>query len=331
MNNNEKIINYDNLLREASNGFGQIKDKVTLVNRDLIKKANINHFENNLPTIKEDIINQNNKAHNYELNNAEFEEYKFENKNTKNSNKISLINDDNQVFSASSHYSEQYNRYPKINNSNDNNHQDFDLTFKNGKNYISNLSNFLFNLILLIKKESKITQNDLKMSNDNEILYELEFFKNEKLKFEKRNLEVEKILNEKLNEFMSLNEKLRKNTEEFLKLNSKHNGLLLYASDLQKKLDNLEIELLEKNQKIFKFQSTEWGEMITRRDYKIDILQNDILYYKNELNRIKSVLGNEKVIDNDIPRRIDNLIDSYITENKKYKRIVIKKIYYFNF
>ena len=67
--------------------------------------------------------------------------------------------------------------------------------------------------------------------------------------------------------------------------------------------------------------------MISRRDNKIHILQNDILHYRNELNKIKSILGNVKAVDNDIPQRIDNLIDSYITENKKYKRMV----YYFFF
>lgn len=323
-NNKEKIINNENILREASNGFGKIKDKVTLVNLDLIKKANINHFENNLPFKKEDKFNlRNEKSDDYAFNNnAEFEEYKLENKNKNQSNLNSFHNDDNnKVLSASCNYSD--NRYPKINNSNYNNPQDFELTFKNGKNYTADTSNyhlFKFNN----KKESATKNNEVRMSHGNDVLEELEFYKNEKLKFEKRNHEVEKILTDKENAILDLNDLMKKNNQEFLKLNSKHNGLLLYASDLQKKLENLEIELLEKNQQISKFQYSDWGEIIKIRDNKINILQNDIFYYKNELNKIKSVIGNEKAIDNDIPRRIDNLIDSYITENKKYKRMVIR-------
>lgn len=160
------------------------------------------------------------------------------------------------------------------------------------------------------------------MRYDNPQLEELIFYKDQKLKFERRNIEVEKLLQEKDSEIQNHNEQLKKNNQEFLKLNSKHNGLLLYASDLQKKLENIEIELLEKNQTISKFKNTDWGDMISKRDIKINILENDLLYYKNELNRIKSSLSSEKAIDSDIPRRIDNLIDSYISENKQYKRMV---------
>lgn len=115
---------------------------------------------------------------------------------------------------------------------------------------------------------------------------------------------------------------IEKNNQEFLKLNSKHNGLLLYASDLQKKLENHEIELLEKNEQISKFQCADWGKLINKRDTKITILQNELTYYKNEIIKIKTALGKENTLDDDISIRVDKLIDSYIRENKKYKRIV---------
>ncbi len=146
---------------------------------------------------------------------------------------------------------------------------------------------------------------------------------NEKIKFEKRSIDLEKLLSSKEEDISKLNETIEKSNQEFLKLNSKHNGLLLYASDLQKKLENVEIDLLEKNDQLEKFQSTDWGKLISKRDCKITILQNDLIYYKNELEKMKSALGNESQNYNkNLSMRLDNLIDGYIIENKKYKRMV---------
>lgn len=156
----------------------------------------------------------------------------------------------------------------------------------------------------------------------------LDFYKNEKIKFEKRNLQVEKELQEKNEEIKKLNTILENNNIEFAKLNSKHNGLLLYASDLQKKVENLDIELLERTQEINKFKSTDWGKLLHERDQLIKILQNDLVFYKSELNKIKTTLGfsntgNTKANPLELASRVDNLIDNYIVENKKFKRIVI--------
>jgi chromosome segregation ATPase len=157
----------------------------------------------------------------------------------------------------------------------------------------------------------------------------LDFFRSEKIKFEKRNLEVEKNLSEKNEEIKKITENLEKNKEEFSKLNSKHNGLLLYASDLQKKIEIIDIELLEKKQEINKFSSSDWGKLLTEKDQVIKILQNDIAFYRNEVNKIKNFLGvNKKMIPIDLAKRFDHLIDSYIAENKKYKRIVNYNYYY---
>ena len=305
-----------------------IYDKVTLVNKDIVNKAQRNHFENNL-----NINNTNN------LQNQEYmEEDKKDNypSNTKNyiinsSNK----NTGNNFFSGqntnpySMRESNQYNQNsPCFNNSvksdNNENLQQFNVTFKNRRdiNTIPNSRSLNF-----INQEND-TNNTGEVQN--QMQNKLDFFKKERLNFEKGKNDFEKILSEKCDEIKKINDSLEKNNQDFIKLNSKHNGILLYASDLQKKVEKLEVEILEKKEEISKFNTTDWGKLLNERDRVIKILQNDILYYKTEVGKIKSFLG---VNDNtnfphDLAKRVDNLVENYLTENKKFKKIV--KLFFLN-
>jgi len=149
-NNNKiskEIQNYNKTGKEASNGFSNFKDKVTLVNYDMINKAKINHFENNLPFKKE---NENNESINGKINN-DYEEYKIEklhnnNINNKNTHKNNYDHNNNNQYnnkiSSSGDNYDYFSKSPGFASSYEHNNQEHDLTFKNGKSNMSFKSTF---------------------------------------------------------------------------------------------------------------------------------------------------------------------------------------------
>ena len=99
--------------------------------------------------------------------------------------------------------------------------------------------------------------------------------------------------------------------------------MLIYASDIQKKCDILELENQEKHEELNRLKALDWGRLLLERDNVIKILQQDVGFFKNELNTIKSnLLSSQKLYGNDLTKRMDNLLENYLMENKKYKKIV---------
>lgn len=135
-----KYNNDDNPYK-VSNGYDQINDKVSLVKVDLIKKAKVDHLKNNLLLNKEENnYNQKNLFIEKKNENNEYADSTFNNKTYKPLHLNSINNhydNDNKGFSVPSNCIENnHNKLTKSINSNQNNLQDFDLTFKNGKNSI---------------------------------------------------------------------------------------------------------------------------------------------------------------------------------------------------
>ena len=87
----------------------------------------------------------------------------------------------------------------------------------------------------------------------------------------------------------------------------------------------MELEYHEKGEEINRFRALDWGRLLIERDNVIKILQTDVNFYKNELNTIKSnLLSSQKLYGNDVTKRMDSLLENYLTENKKNKKIVRK-------
>lgn len=104
--------------------------------------------------------------------------------------------------------------------------------------------------------------------------------------------------------------------DEYNKLNAKHNVLLQYASDIQKKNDFLELTLKEKNEKIEKLEKNDNNRILLEKEAMIKILQNENMFYNNELQKIKQCFNSQNV-----NYQLDLLINEYLTQISTLKRI----------
>jgi chromosome segregation ATPase len=181
-----------------------------------------------------------------------------------------------------------------INNNEENNNTNLNMTFNGNSSNVE-----LFNHIEKMKKEIEYLNN--------------------------RNTELEGVLLEKSNQIKKVSNTNDNITEEYNKLSAKHNALLIYSSDIQKKLDLCEIELNEKKEENDKILNCDWGKLLAQRDNIIKILKNELVYYKQEFNNLKNFvtgIENKKHLTDDNMKRIDVLLENYLQENKKYKKMV---------
>ena len=158
----------------------------------------------------------------------------------------------------------------------------------------------------------------------------------EKDEMNKKITELENTVTSKTNEVKKVSDLFDQLTEEYSKLNSKHNALMIYASDLQKKVDILEIDLQDAKANE---QNKDFVKVLSEKDSLITILQNEIQYYKDQLKNKSqfnisnypqqsgySSMNNNNIQENSIlVKKIDELTENYIKENKKLKE-KIKKI-----
>jgi len=68
--------------------------------------------------------------------------------------------------------------------------------------------------------------------------------------------------------------------EEYTKLNSKHNALMVYASDIQTKLDLSNIKMNTKQKQNYLFNENEFKRILNQKNNMISILQNEVNFYK---------------------------------------------------
>ena len=97
--------------------------------------------------------------------------------------------------------------------------------------------------------------------------------------------------------------------DEFNKLNAKHNALLQYASDIQKKNDFLELTIKEKNAQIEKLEKNDNNRILLEKEAMIKILQNENMFYNTELQKIKQCFNSQNV-----NYQLDLLINEYLTQ-----------------
>ena len=102
----------------------------------------------------------------------------------------------------------------------------------------------------------------------------------------KKITELENTVTSKTNEVKKVSDLFDQLTEEYSKLNSKHNALMIYASDLQKKVDILEIDLQDAKANE---QNKDFVKVLSEKDSLITILQNEIqLHYLLSDKKIKT-------------------------------------------
>lgn len=174
------------------------------------------------------------------------------------------------------------------------------------------------------------------------------------LDYEKRNNnEFEKHYDEKLNENEKLDQELdyikkennflkskisnliKEKTDdnylknELTKAQMKNNALMIHASFLQKNIDIMDLEKQKLIHEYTRFKDSDLAKLISEKEKIIDILTNEIRYHQDENQKLKNnykvgiKTNNEsKEIENDLSKRVDRLLDSYICENKKLHRII---------
>ncbi len=130
--------------------------------------------------------------------------------------------------------------------------------------------------------------------------------------------DIMKELENKNNELKKMTELFDQLSEEYSKLNAKHNALMVYASDLQKKLDLYSIQKTNNNKSRMEIDDMT-NRILQEKDNMISVLQNQVNYYKEICNSInKNSLGMNNIND-DIQNQINNLSKYYIKENKRLK------------
>ena len=140
---------------------------------------------------------------------------------------------------------------------------------------------------------------------------------NEKEDLAKKNMELTDDLNKKITELKKMTNLFDELNEEYSKLNAKHNALMVYASDIQKKLDLNNIELSQLKNKCHSNEETD--KIINEKEKVISILQNEINYYKKLCGK-NNIFPKDINNNNNLNQKLDSLIDKYINENKRLKQ-----------
>ena len=324
-----------------SNFDYKIKDnKISLVNETEYENASMNHFNgmNLNPNNKLNSIKYNNLI-NLNLNNLDNNEDDKVNINN-NKNGINDMNNNNEeenienideeLINSQDNYINNNNF--KINPNNQNKNQMTQIIEESNPDMQSNtllLSSNNFNNQKIPKINTNQTQG-----NQNPSLYQEIYNKNNLLQIE---------LKSKNNEIKNLTSLYNQLQDNYNKLNAKHNALMIYASDIQKKNDVLELEIQEKNiiiseSNLSKENKDEiepkinMNKLLNEKEAMIAHLQEENQLYKNNLEKIKQKLiggGDAQTLENqNISSLIDKLNNEYLSEAIKYKQIINKYLSY---
>ena len=227
--------------------------------------------------------------------------------------KINLVNENEISFARMNHFqnSNSVNTLTKnsninnnIKNEDNNNYVDIENNNNNNNNYAENNNNN--NERLLQTKIEELEKRNEEIEKEKEDL-------------NKKNSELTDDLNKKVTELKKMTNLFDELNEEYSKLNAKHNALMVYASDIQKKLDLTNIELSQIKNKCHGNEETD--KIINEKEKIISILQNEVNYYKkisgkNNNFNYNTFQGNDFTIN----QKLDSLIDKYISENKRLKQ-----------
>ena len=312
-------------------GYNIKDDKISLVNENEYENASMNHFNN--PN-----INSNNKLNSFNYNNLNLnniDNNEEDNVNIKNyENGINDINNNEEENIDEEINNSQENNY--INNNNNNKI----IPNKNQMTQIIEESNPDMQSNTLLLSSNNLINQKIQKTNTNQnqtqnpSLYQEIYNKNNLLEIE---------LKSKNNEIKNLTELYNQLQDNYNKLNAKHNALMIYASDIQKKNDVLELEIQEKNIKLTEQKNINddsdkiepnfnMSKLLSEKDAMINHLEEENQLYKSNLEKIKQRLIGDGDINNLENQNISNLIDKlnneYLSEAIKYKQIINKYLSY---
>ena len=293
--NNQMIdsLQFDQYNRPFKDG------KINLVNENEISYPKINHFQNKNINLN-DYRNSSNGM-NYNYRNSDF-----------NNRQLDLEDNSNNII-----YNKNNNDNMNMNNNLNNNINNYENEddYYNNKNSNNNLNN---------------------NSNNNNYLMNSDYtFKNKVDELEKRidildkeKQEINLALNDKINELKQMTVLFDELNEEYSKLNSKHNALMVYASDIQKKLDLSNLKINDYKKQNYLYNEKEFNKILNQKNNMISILQNEVNFYKDLCNKknIQQEMPfsyNQQMYNNNnqqLNNKLNTISDVFINENKKLKK-----------
>ena len=333
---NYKQKNEFGLINDNNNNLGfKIKDnKISLVNETEYENASMNHFNgmNLNPNNKLNSINYNN-LNNLNLNNIDNNDDDKVNINI-NKNGINDMNN-NEEDNIENVDEELVNSQDNYNNNNyrinPNQNQMTQIIEESNPDMQSNTLLLSSNNYM----NQKIQKNNInQIQGQNPSLYQEIYNKNNLLEIE---------LKSKNNEIKNLTGLYNQLQDKYNKLNAKHNALMIYASDIQKKNDVLELEIQEKSIKNSENNiinddnekndpNINMNRILIEKEAMINHLQEENQLYKTNLEKIKQRLIGEGDRNNLEHQNISNLIEKlnneYLSEAVKYKQIINKYLQY---
>ena len=265
--------------------------------------------------------------------NEENEEMSHKDNNIIKDGKISLVNENELSYPKINHFQNKKNILYSFGNSNGMNYNSEPNTNSNINNQLDNNkpqneSNNINNnnedeIVEQYNHENNFnTQNSLNFNQNNCNNFKNKCEEYEKMKLlEKENMQIKDLLNDKTNKLKQLNILFDELNEEYSKLNSKHNDLINYTSDIKKKLDsaNKEISEFKINNINNNNDENELIETVKQKDNIIQILQNELNYYKELCNK-KGMSTYDQDENIKINNKLNTISNIFVNENNKLKK-----------
>ena len=264
--------------------------------------------------------------------NEENEEMSHKDNNIIKDGKISLVNENELSYPKINHFQNKKNILYSFGNSNGMNYNSEPNTNSNINNQLDNNkpqneSNNINNnnedeIVEQYNHENNFnTQNSLNFNQNNCNNFKNKCEEYEKMKLlEKENMQIKDLLNDKTNKLKQLNILFDELNEEYSKLNSKHNDLINYTSDIKKKLDSANKEISEfKINNINNNDENELIETVKQKDNIIQILQNELNYYKELCNK-KGMSTYDQDENIKINNKLNTISNIFVNENNKLKK-----------
>ena len=266
--------------------------------------------------------------------NEENEEMSHKDNNIIKDGKISLVNENELSYPKINHFQNKKNILYSFGNSNGMNYNSEPNTNSNINNQLDNNkpqneSNNINNnnedeIVEQYNNSNNFnTQNSLNFNQNNCNNFKNKCEEYEKMKLlEKENMQIKDLLNDKTNKLKQLNILFDELNEEYSKLNSKHNDLINYTSDIKKKLDSANKEISEFKINNINNNNNEENELIEtvkQKDNIIQILQNELNYYKELCNK-KGMSTYDQDENIKINNKLNTISNIFVNENNKLKK-----------
>ena len=271
--------------------------------------------------------------------NEQKEELSHNEENIIKDGKISLVNENELSFPKINHFQNKKNILYSFGNSNgmnnnteqntlNNNNINNEFTNKNQNNF--EINNKMNNNEDEIVENYSNDNNNLNSQNSNNFIANKEYYlknnfeelENKIYLLEKENKDIKELLNDKTNKLKQINNLFDELNEEYSKLNSKHNDLIKYTSDIQKKLGLANEEISELKLKSNKYNINDennLNELLKQKDDIVQILQNEVNFYKELCNKKGISLYNEEE-NNKLNSKLNTISNIFVNENNKLKK-----------